>query len=303
MRNVTPPPADSALDLFGAEAQRLLARWNSRRLAPAQPNDDWAAELAQDHRMRTVEMLLLERCRKDFAARAAEAPSDPDGFVAWYEALKESGPGQNDPLFPWLAEEASLEEMRWFLTQEFTGEAGFDDLLAMTQVKLPVPTKLELARNYWDEMGRGSARGMHGPMLGNLARALDLSPTIDATLAAPLALGNTMVAMAWNRRYAFHSVGALGVIELTAPWRAAHVAEGLKRLGVGKARHYYALHSVIDVKHSEAWNAEAIRPLVEADPSCARCIAEGALIRLSWGAACFDAYRAHLWAGRERAAA
>ncbi len=287
-------------DIFGAEVQRRLARWNSRRLAPAFPDGDWAAELAEDHRMRTLEALFIERCREEAAPLLADVPTDPDAFIAWYEALKGHGPGEHDALFPWLAEAASMEDMRWFLTQEFTGEAGFDDLLAYTQVKLPAAAKLELARNYWDEMGRGSAKGMHGPMLSDLARALELKPSIDVSLAPPLALANAMTAMATNRRYAYHSIGALGVIELTAPWRAGHVAEGLKRLGVGKARHYYALHSVIDVKHSETWNAEALRPLVAANPACARHIAEGAVIRLNWGKACFEAYRAHLWADRER---
>jgi len=303
MQIVQTPWQGAPLDaeaVYDTAFQRRLAWWNNRRLQPAFPSDDWAAELADDHKMRLLEGLFLERCREDAAARVADVPTDPDGFIAWYEGLKQTGPGQNDALFPWLAEEADMEQMRWFLTQEFTGEAGFDDLLAYTQVKLPVPAKLELARNYWDEMGRGSERGMHGPMLGKLARALDLKPTIDTTLAAPLALGNAMVAMATNRRYAYQSIGALGVIELTAPWRAAHVAEGLKRLNVGKERQYYALHSVIDVKHSETWNAEALRPLVAADPDCARHIAEGAIIRLTWGERCFDAYRAHLWAEAQR---
>ena len=292
---------DSAT-VYDAGFQRRLAWWNNRRLAPASPTEDWAADLADDYRMRTLEGLFLERCREDASDLTADVPTDSDGFIAWYEGLKQTGPGQNDPLFPWLAETATLEQMKWFLTQEFTGEAGFDDLLAYTQVKMPTRAKLELAANYWDEMGRGSEKGMHGPMLGKLAAALKLTPTIDTTLAAPLALGNAMVAMATNRRYAYQSIGALGVIELTAPWRAAHVAEGLKRLKIGKERQYYALHSVIDVKHSETWNAEAIRPLVEADPDCARHIAEGAVIRLTWGARCFDAYRQHLWAD-ERAVA
>lgn len=294
--------ATAPADVFGAGVQRELARWNSRRLAPSSPSADWVSAVAEDHRMRLVEGVFLETCRERVADRVAAIPTDPAGFLGWYEALKDQGPGQNDALFPWLAAEASLEEMRWFLTQEFTGEAGFDDLLAMTQVKLPVATKLELARNYWDEMGRGSAPGMHGPMLGILARALDLTPSIDTTLAAPLGLANAMVAMATNRRYALLSIGALGVIELTAPWRAAHVADGLKRLGIGKPRHYYALHSVIDVKHSETWNTEAIRPLVAADPACAPLIAEGALIRLEFGARCFEAYRDHLWRERRTAA-
>jgi hypothetical protein len=35
---------------------------------------------------------------------------------------------------------------------------------------------------------------------------------------------------------------------------------------------------------------EIIAPLVEADPSCAQSIAEGALMRLACGARCFDRY-------------
>ena len=49
-----------------------------------------------------------------------------------------------------------MDQMRWFLTQEVAGEAGFDDLAALTQVKMPQQAKLEIARNYWDEMGRGN---------------------------------------------------------------------------------------------------------------------------------------------------
>ena len=90
-----------------------------------------------------------------------------------------------------------------------------------------------------------------------------------------------MTAMATSRRYAFHAVGALGAIELTAPGRSACVAKGLRRLGLnGRERHYFELHAVLDVKHSEAWNREALRPLVAEDPRRARAIAEGALIRL-----------------------
>ena len=40
-----------------------------------------------------------------------------------------------------------------------------------------------------------------------------------------------MTAMATRRDYAWHSLGALGAIELTAPARSAAVANGLKRLG------------------------------------------------------------------------
>ena len=126
---------------------------------------------------------------------------------------------------------------------------------------------------------------MHGPMLGSLVQTLDLHPTIEDTVWESLALANAMTAMATSRRYAWHSVGALGVIELTAPGRSEQVNAGLKRLGIpGKARRYFALHAALDVKHSQAWNREVIEPLVAADPRIARAIAEGALMRLNAGA-------------------
>jgi hypothetical protein len=282
---------------------RRLAYWNHKRLSAGLPGGDWREDLREEHEMRMLEGSWVEAFREKIAAEMAEVPGDADGFIAWFEALKAKGPGQGDPLFPWLAEEATLEELQWFLTQEAAGEAGFDDLVALTQVKLPIPAKLELARNYWDEMGRGSEGGMHGPMLERTCAGLGLEPTIDGTAWESLALANTMTAFATTRRYAYHSVGALGVVELTAPTRVAMVAAGLKRLGCEpKVRKYFDLHAILDVKHSEDWNREALRPLVEEDPARARALAEGALMRLICGQRCFEVYRAYLWGGERKRA-
>ncbi len=279
---------------------RRLTRWNARRLQPSTPYADWTADAQEDAEMILVEGAFIERMRADAEPWLKDLPTDPDGFVAWFEALQGKGPGENDPLFPWLAEEADFEQMRWFLLQEVAGEAGFEDLVAMAQVKMPDRPKLELARNYWDEMGRGNAGGMHGPMLAKLADHLDLHPTIEETVWPSLALGNVLVAFSTTRRYAFHALGALGAVELTAPWRADHVARGLKRLGVGPERKYYALHATLDVEHSRTWNEEVLRPLAKTRPDVIRSLAEGAVMRLMAGAACYDAYRAHLWGSRSQ---
>jgi hypothetical protein len=274
-----------------------LAKWNRRRLAVQTPSDDWPLQLMEDQRMLRLEGAFVEAFRAHAADLVADVPGDAAGFIAWFEALKDGGPGQWDPLFAWLETEASLEQMKWFLTQEAAGEAGFDDLVAMTQVKLPSRAKLELARNYWDEMGRGGLAGMHGPMLDRTVAGLNLRPTIEGTLWQSLCLANLMTALATTRRYAYQSVGALGVVELTAPTRVACVDAGLKRLGCApEQRKYFALHAHLDVEHSAAWNAEAIAPLVSETPSCARYIAEGALMRLICGEQCFAAYSAALLA-------
>ena len=274
-----------------------LAKWNRRRLAVALPTADWRQDLNTDHAMLRQEGAFVEAFRAHVAPLVADVPADPEGFIAWFESLKDEGAGQWDPLFAWLETDADLDQMKWFLTQEAAGEAGFDDLVALTQVKLPDRAKLELARNYWDEMGRGSVGGMHGPMLHRTVAGLGLAPAIDGTCWQSLALANTMTAFATTRRYTYQSLGALGVVELTAPTRVGAVAEGLKRLGCApEQRKYFVLHAQLDVEHSRAWNAEALVPLVEADPACARHIAEGAVMRLICGEQCFESYRAHLWA-------
>ena len=284
---VRSPRVDSSREL-----QFRLNRLNSLRLNPTLPSPQWQDQLEEMARLALIEGKFLEDGRRAVAARAAEAPRDPAEFIGWFEALKENGPGQNDPLFPWLAEECSMEQMKWFLTQEVAGEAGFEDLTALTQLKLPIRPKLELARNYWDEMGRGNPKAMHGPLLAALAEHLELVPLPETTVTESLALANTMAGLAANRRYAYQSIGALGVIEMTAPGRSAATSAGLKRLGVKAGnRHYFALHAVLDIRHSLAWNNEAIKPLISENPEVATAIAEGALMRLQCGARCFARYR------------
>lgn len=289
------PHAPGALcDLEGVH--RTLAHWNHDRLGPTVPSANWYEEIKRQTAMLTLESTWVETLREEVYDQAQAAPRSPARFVDWFEGLKESGPGQGDPLFPWLDEHATDAQMRWFLTQEAAGEAGFEDLVALTQVKLPDEAKLELARNYWDEMGRGNAGGMHGPMLSRVVETLELKPSIETTAWQSLALANTLTAFATVRRYAWHSVGALGVVELTAPTRVGLIGQGLKRLGhPAVVRKYFELHAALDVKHSEDWNMNALLPIAREHPQALPFIAEGALMRLICGQRCFEAYRAHLW--------
>jgi hypothetical protein len=286
------------------ELHEALTRLNRERLAPAQPTDDWRAALDREHAARAMEIELLEAELAALRERASEAPRTSDAFVAWFEDLRTTGPGQGDPLFPWLATTADLAALRWFMKQEVSGEAGFEDLVALTQLRMPMQTKLELARNYWDELGRGHARGMHGPMLQRLADAMRLDALDVPIVWEALALANVMTGLAANRRYAYQAIGALGVVELTAPGRAVLVNQGLKRVGIDAGtRQYFALHATLDVKHSEAWNREILSSLVQAQPEVAPLIAEGALARLEAGRRCFERYRRELGVDALRQAA
>ncbi len=274
-----------------------LAHFNVSRVAVAMPTARWLANLETEFEYRTAEGNYLEALRLQIAPLLRENLGSTNAFIHWFESLVVDGPGQQHALFDWLAHSATMPQMRWFLTQEAAGEAGFDDLLAYTQVKLPVQAKLECARNYWDEMGHGKQSAMHGQMLDHMVEELDLQPRIATTVWQALALSNTMLGLATTRRYAYQSIGALGVIELTAPGRVKQVSIGMKRLGLdGRMRAYFDLHAALDVSHARAWIREVIRPLVDADPACAPYIAEGALMRLVCGQRCFDRYSTELQA-------
>jgi hypothetical protein len=285
---------ENAGELQGPAFERFqseLAKYNSRQLRPAFPSGTWREELDDYAQVTRAEGEYVEAVRQEISPLVANVPNSVDDFIDWFEQLKVTGPGQGDPLFSWLADTASRQQMLWFLTQEVAGEAGFDDLLALTQVKMPTTAKLEMARNYWDEMGRGRDKGMHGPLLQRLATYLEIDAEPERVVPESLALGNAMLALARSRRYCFQSIGALGVIEMTAPTRAGAVDAGLKRLGIPtKKRLYFTLHAVLDVKHSECWNREVLRSLVGEDPRCAHAIGEGAVLRLWHGARCFDRY-------------
>jgi hypothetical protein len=280
-----------------------LNAFNHNRLQPGIPVAHWETRLQIARAVAVAEGRFLEQERRRVAPLAAKAPRDAASFIAWFDELKETGPGQYDPLFEFLATKATYEQMRWFVRQEVAGEAGFDDLVALAQLKMPDQAKLELARNYWDEMGRGKSNAMHGPMLATLAEELEVTATSDRDLVwESLALANLLVGLAYNRQYAFHAIGALGVIELTAPTRAPRVVEGLERLGIsGKASYYFKLHATVDLIHSTNWNKEVITPVLDKTPEVGVFIAEGALMRLNAGARTFDRYRSEFGVGAPKA--
>jgi hypothetical protein len=127
---------------------RLLSALNKKRLAV----NDFTSPL-QEQWINNIctyleeEWLKAERLR--IAPQLAEVPEDPEAFIAWFVNLEKTGYGQNHPLFIYLAERASREEFQYFFHQEFTTEAGFDDLVALTQIKAPARVKMEMAHNYW----------------------------------------------------------------------------------------------------------------------------------------------------------
>jgi hypothetical protein len=109
---------ETASQFLNDDFQRGLAHWNKERLQPGLADADWQDELKRDQKMLRFQGGFLEELRDEIRAEAAEVPTEAASFVQWFEALKTEGPGQGDALFPWLAEEASRDELRWFFNRK-----------------------------------------------------------------------------------------------------------------------------------------------------------------------------------------
>ena len=85
----------------------------------------------------------------------------PEDFAAWYRATAFAHPLYEHDLYSFVASEATRSQLEWFFRMECAGEAAFDDLVALAQVGTRGEVKMEMASNYWDEMGRGRSHAVH----------------------------------------------------------------------------------------------------------------------------------------------
>ena len=70
-----------------AALQRRLAGLNHTRLQPCLPADAGRPEAAAHQALQEEEWAFLEAARARIMSLAALAPSDPAGFLRWFEAF------------------------------------------------------------------------------------------------------------------------------------------------------------------------------------------------------------------------
>ena len=152
----------------------------------------------------------------------------PDrSFSAWYPRLRFGHPLYEHDLYSFVASEAKRHQLEWFFRMECAGEAAFDDLVALAQVGTRGDVKIEMASNYWDEMGRGKSHAVHTHLFFNLISGLALEPPQASELPWQVLAGvNVMPWCCIPRRNAFRAQGSLGAVELLAPQRCTRLVHG-----------------------------------------------------------------------------
>ena len=233
---------------------------------------------------------MLRRVRLSHDLSESSLPEEPGEFAAWFRDTAFAHPLYEHDLYAFLASDATRSQLEWFFRMECAGEAAFDDLVALAQVGTRSEVKMEMASNYWDEMGRGKPHAVHTHLFHKLIEGLDLeAPDASALPWQVLAGVNVMLWSCIPRRNAFRAQGTLGAVELLAPQRCTRVVHGALRVGMKKkAVVYYGAHAIIDIGHAEGWLQHVVSPQVAAFPAARVGIAEGLLARADASLDYFD---------------
>jgi hypothetical protein len=223
---------------------------------------------------------LKQRCEADWLAELEQLPL-PDRIDASDAPAAMRALAARDRLpdvYKWVGRTASWEDIVTFLTLEGGPDAGFDDLVAACQIGLAGRAKMELAVNYWDEMGNGDPDAVHTTVHQRLAEAIEM-PTLPLTGQPTSALARNAFGglLATNRWLQPEMLGALGLIELQAGPRCRLVLQGFDRCHAPRAAYpFYEVHAEVDPRHGKDWLDNAITPTVADRPEWSPRIVRGA---------------------------
>lgn len=299
------PPFADAEPVSEKDALLSLLTIHDLSTAPLEQVGDmarWAAHPA----VASVKLMLEERLinRLDAMADAGSRPGPSDAPDAATVIRAMAAKDRLPAVYRWVADKANLHDLRSFLAIEGGPDGGFDDLVAQCQIGLSGAPKMELAHNYWDEMGNGDPTAVHTDLhrqMTSLVGVPDLDrKDLPVTALRRAALGGLLATNRWLQP---EMVGALGLTELQAGPRCRLVLAGFSRLGIPAAGHrFYAVHADVDPRHGKDWLDSAITPLSAKSPGWDARMVRGAAWRWHVNAALFDELGAAITTERALAA-
>lgn len=211
-------------------------------------------------------------------------PADAAEFADWFRAL--SADHVQPEFCRYLAEDAGIAELALFFLAEELVDSRFDDLVALAQLGSAGAMKLVMAENYWDEMGEGRLDRMHTVLFDHSARYMrdrlaERGYHTDDLICAEIYENACLTLMyGVHRPLVPRSLGALGLMEHSAPPRFTAMVRGCTRAGVpDDVIEYQRIHVHVDEDHGAEWLEQVLTPLARRSPELLREISLGILTR------------------------
>jgi len=290
--------------LEGLSLQRRLHRHYTALLSEPEGFAD-TPSLSSQQEIHEVEDAWIRHL--DARSAGFELPKGSAQFKDWYFTHVERHAEATASFTTYLAEQASLSEMALFFMVEEKVDSKFDDLMALAQLGTSGKVKLTIGDNYWDEMGHGNPRFVHTTMFNTSvswmreqfrARGRTVG---DIEFPEIFTNANQLLMYGLTRRHAPRLIGALGVLEQTAPQRFQSMVDGCVRLGVPKdVIAYQSLHVGVDHDHGAEWFEHVLLPLTQRGPSLMEELCRGVLTRCDVATRYYREVEARLVSGRYR---
>ena len=219
------------------------------------------------------------------------APAGGKPYLSWLKGIARQHRVFKHPYYAeFINRRAGREDLRTYVIQESLVDGRFDDFLAMMQVGTADAAKMEIANNFWDEMGNGKPEEVHTHLFGKIYEVFDIvEEELEAAMtASDLLSGNLAVLLCRYRQFYPEAVGFLGMTEWLAPDRFRNVVHAWERLGLPEVGIvYHRLHITIDSQHAAGWFHNVVLPASTSE-YMRRGIARGCLWRLNSSARHLD---------------
>ncbi|WP_055414030.1 MULTISPECIES: iron-containing redox enzyme family protein [Streptomyces] len=219
------------------------------------------------------------------------APTEPSAYLSWLKKSAREHRVYKHPYYrEFIRDHATADDLRNYVIQESVVDGRFDDLLATMQVGTSGDAKMEIAENFWDEMGNGDPSQVHTHLFNQIFRVFDIpAQELERSLTANALLSGNLAVLLCRYRHLYpEAVGFLGMTEWLAPERFVHVVHAWERLGlpdVGIV--YHKLHITVDSRHAAGWFHNVVVPAATSE-RMRRAIARGTLWRLNSSARYLD---------------
>lgn len=218
-------------------------------------------------------------------------PQSKNEFRSWYASVNEQYKTSVKSFFNYFSQSASLEELALYLIFEQRVDGSFDDIVSLAQIGVQGKAKMVLAENYWDEMGNGNEQHVHTTMFSEsleyLKAILEKSKhnlkVTDHIPTAILANGNMLLMYANRRKFIPRLLGAITILEDTAPDRFKATVNLMKRYNLPEeVIRYHEVHVHCDCRHGEDLLDSVLIPaIMDGNKAFLSEVCKGVLIRLN----------------------
>jgi hypothetical protein len=215
---------------------------------------------------------------RSLVAALGSEPTEP-AHVA--DALRGLAAGDGPSLSGWVAEHATLDQVREFCIHRSQYQLKEADPHTWAIPRLRGAAKAAYVTIQYDEYGSGRTADMHAELFAETMRALGLDDRpgayLDRLPAATLATGNLVTMFGLHRRWRGAAVGHLALFEMTSVGPMQRYSDALARLGLPEsARRFYDVHVVADAVHERIALDDMVADFVVQEPDLAPDVVFGA---------------------------